>query len=90
MPRVSQFFGITIAMYFNDHAPPHFHAYYGEYEALVVIETLDIYEGSLPGRALALVPGVGLATPAGTAGKLGAGAARPDPGADRAAGLRME
>ena len=55
MPRICQFFGITIAMYFNDHAPPHFHAYYGEYEALVVIETLDVYEGGLPRRALALV-----------------------------------
>jgi hypothetical protein len=55
VPRISHFFGITIAMYFNDHAPPHFHAYYGEHEALVVIETLDIYEGSLPRRALALV-----------------------------------
>ncbi len=55
MPRISEFYGVTIAMYFNDHQPAHFHAYYGEYEALVVIETLDIYAGSLPRRALALV-----------------------------------
>jgi len=30
MPRVSAFFGIIIAMYYNDHAPPHFHAIYQE------------------------------------------------------------
>ncbi len=55
MPRISQFFGIVIAMYFNDHAPPHFHAIYGEHEAAVAIETLEILEGSLPRRATALV-----------------------------------
>jgi hypothetical protein len=26
MPRISEFFGIVIAMYYNDHVPPHFHA----------------------------------------------------------------
>jgi len=26
MPRISEFFGIVIAMYYNDHSPPHFHA----------------------------------------------------------------
>lgn len=26
MPRVSEFFGIIIAMYYNDHWPAHFHA----------------------------------------------------------------
>ena len=36
MPTISQFYGITIKMYFNDiegHHLPHFHAKYGEYEA---------------------------------------------------------
>ena len=55
MPRVSQFFGIVIAMYYADHAPPHFHARYGEHEALIAIDTLDVIDGSLPRRALALV-----------------------------------
>ena len=55
MPRVSQFFGIVIAMYFNDHAPPHFHAKYQEHEATVSIDTLAVLEGQLPRRALALV-----------------------------------
>jgi len=25
MPTISEFFGILILMYYNDHAPPHFH-----------------------------------------------------------------
>lgn len=55
MPRISQFFGIVIAMYFDDHSPPHFHALYGEHEAVFRIDTLDMLFGSLPGRARALV-----------------------------------
>jgi hypothetical protein len=55
LPRVSQFFGIIVAMYHNDHAPPHFHAAYGEFEAQIGIESLAILRGGLPRRALALV-----------------------------------
>ena len=55
MPRISAFFGITIAMYHNDHAPPHFHAEYGGDEAMFVIETLECRWGTLPRRARALV-----------------------------------
>jgi hypothetical protein len=42
-------------MYFSDHEPAHFHAQYGEFEALVEIETLAILRGELPRRAMALV-----------------------------------
>ena len=55
MPRISEFFGIVIAMYYNDHAPPHLHARYGEHEATFGIDSGDVLEGSLPRRALALV-----------------------------------
>ncbi|MCA9247110.1 MAG: DUF4160 domain-containing protein [Planctomycetales bacterium] len=55
MPTISQFFGITIRMYFDDHPPPHFHAYYGEFAAKFDIETLEVAEGRLPRRAKALV-----------------------------------
>lgn len=55
MPTISQFYGILIRMYFADHAPPHFHAIYGEAEALVDIRTLEVIEGALPRRALAFV-----------------------------------
>ena len=55
MPKVSEFFGISIYMYFRDHAPPHFHARYSGAEGLVRIEDLSVMEGSLPPRALGLV-----------------------------------
>lgn len=32
MPEISRFYGIVIKMYFADHAPPHFHAEYAEFE----------------------------------------------------------
>lgn len=55
MPTISAFYGIIIQMFWADHAPPHFHALYAEFEALINIATLEIYEGKLPRRALALV-----------------------------------
>jgi hypothetical protein len=35
MPRISTFYGIVIAIYYDDHAPPHFHAIYSGEEAVV-------------------------------------------------------
>ena len=55
MPTISRFFGISIRMYYDDHAPPHFHAYYGRDAAVVDIATLQVTQGDLPRRALALV-----------------------------------
>ena len=55
MPEISRFFGIIIRMYFHDHAPAHFHAIYGNDEVLIEIETLRVYRGRLPPRALGLV-----------------------------------
>jgi len=55
MPEISRFFGIVIKMFYDEHNPPHFHAEYGEYEALVNINTMAIIAGSLPSRALGLV-----------------------------------
>lgn len=55
MPVVSAFYGIIIYFYFDDHNPPHFHAKYGEYEALIDIESLGIIRGYLPPKALGLV-----------------------------------
>jgi len=55
MPQISRFFGIVIWMYYNEHNPPHFHAQYGEFEALVRIDDLRILTGSLPARVMGLV-----------------------------------
>lgn len=48
----SSFEGIRIYMYPHDHSPPHFHAYYAEYEVLINIQTLEIMAGDLPGKQL--------------------------------------
>jgi hypothetical protein len=42
-------------MYWPDHPPPHFHARYGEYEALIAIDSLEVLRGELPARARRLV-----------------------------------
>ncbi len=39
-------------MYRRDHNPPHFHAIYAEYEAVIDIRTLDVIAGELPGKQL--------------------------------------
>lgn len=54
MPVISRFFGIIIIMYWNDHNPPHFHAKYGEYRAIISIED-GLVDGYLPKRAQNLV-----------------------------------
>jgi hypothetical protein len=55
MPTICTFYGILIQMFWQDHAPPHFHALYAEHEALIDVRTLEVISGSLPRRALALV-----------------------------------
>jgi hypothetical protein len=55
MPTISMFYGIIIQMFWDEHAPPHFHAKYGEYKATINIRELCIIEGSLPRRASQLV-----------------------------------
>jgi hypothetical protein len=55
VPTISMFYGIIVQMYWNEHAPPHFHATYGEYKATIDICDLIINEGKLPRRAAQLV-----------------------------------
>lgn len=55
MPLISRFYGILIKMYFREHGAPHFHALYGEHNAVFEIETLNMLEGDLPPRAERLV-----------------------------------
>ena len=63
MPSISAFFGVVIYMYFNDHSPPHFHAEYGEFEAVYAIEKLDILRVHLPRRAHSMVVELGIGSP---------------------------
>ncbi|MBI3910585.1 MAG: DUF4160 domain-containing protein [Armatimonadetes bacterium] len=55
MPRISEFFGISIYVYYREHLPPHFHALYGDDEALVAIANLCVLSGRLPPRAMGMV-----------------------------------
>jgi hypothetical protein len=57
MPTLSMFYGIIIRMYCSpgEHNPPHIHAYYQNYKAVIDIKTCEITEGSLPSKQKKLV-----------------------------------
>ncbi|HEY7732601.1 MAG TPA: DUF4160 domain-containing protein [Gaiellaceae bacterium] len=55
MPTISRFFGVAIAMFFDDHAPPHFHARHAQGAAKIRIDTLDVIESTLGRRQLRFV-----------------------------------
>jgi hypothetical protein len=55
MPKVSEFFGILIYFYYNDHPPPHFHARYAGVDAVFDIESLRLIQGSAQPRVRGLV-----------------------------------
>jgi hypothetical protein len=54
MPEISRFLGIVIYMYWSEHNPPHFHAFYGDYEVSVTIDG-GVVKGEFPKRALRAV-----------------------------------
>ncbi len=51
MSEICRFLGIIIAMFGDDHNPPHFHVRYGSYRACITINK-GIVKGELPRRAL--------------------------------------
>jgi len=57
MPTISMFYGIIIRMYTGkgEHNPPHFHAYYQEFSALIDIVRCEFFEGRLPQKQARLV-----------------------------------
>lgn len=52
VPAISRFFGIVIAMYFDDHGPPHFHARHADGSAKIRIDTLEVIDSTLGRRQL--------------------------------------
>jgi len=54
MPEISRFFGVVICMFWTDHNPPHFHAFYSGDEAQISLDG-EVMRGRLPRRALSLV-----------------------------------
>ena len=55
MPELSRFYGIIIRMFYSDHPPPHFHAAYQGEQITVSINTLEVIDGQMSRRAVALV-----------------------------------
>jgi Domain of unknown function (DUF4160) len=55
MPQICRFYGLIVMMFGDDHNPPHFHVRYGEYEAIFIILTTELYAGYLPKQATRLV-----------------------------------
>ncbi len=55
MPEISRIYGIVIAMYYDDHPPPHFHVRYGVQRAILSIDTLGVIEGRLSARTTGMV-----------------------------------
>lgn len=55
MPKISEFFGISIYIYYREHQPAHFHAIYGDQEAIIGIDNLQLLKGHLSPRTMGLV-----------------------------------
>ena len=55
MPTIAWLYGVSIRMFFNDHAPPHFHAVSSSGEARVDIATGDLLSGRLKPSARVLI-----------------------------------
>ena len=54
MPTISMFYGILIRMYYDDHNPPHFHAYYNKDEGIFSFDG-KMLKGKFPQKQLKLV-----------------------------------
>ena len=57
MPTISMFRGIKVCLYWKDHMPPHFHAFYGGSEVVVSIEDLEVLDGSMASKQLKMLLG---------------------------------
>jgi hypothetical protein len=55
VPRVSEFYGIIISMYYREHGVPHFHATYAGDTVVVSIDSGETIAGNVPPRAMRLV-----------------------------------
>lgn len=55
MPQISYFLGVIIRMFYRDHNPLHFHAFYADFEGIFDIEKNELIGGELPPRVLGIV-----------------------------------
>jgi len=54
MPEISRFYGIVIYLFYDEHNPPHFHAEYAGFKALITMKD-GVVKGKMPKRALKLI-----------------------------------
>ena len=54
MPTISMFYGIIIRMYYDDHNPPHFHAFFGEDKATFNFDG-ELIDGNMPNSKMKLI-----------------------------------
>ena len=54
MPTISMFYGILVRMYYDDHNPPHFHAFYGNYKATFSLDG-ELIDGQMPSKQNKLI-----------------------------------
>ena len=57
MPTICSFRGIKVFINWREHRPPHFPATYGGEEVLVLIDELEVFEGSMPNKQLKMLLG---------------------------------
>lgn len=55
MPQISYFLGVIVRMFYRGHNPPHFHAFYADFEGIFDIEKNELIGGELPPRVLGIV-----------------------------------
>jgi hypothetical protein len=55
VPTISRFFGIVIAMYYDDHGHPHFHTRHAGEQAKVRVDQIGVIGSNLGVRQLRLV-----------------------------------
>ena len=48
MPTIKIIDSVKIDLYSREHPPPHLHAIYADFEALITIRDFEIYAGRLP------------------------------------------
>jgi len=54
MPEISRFYGIVIYLFFDEHNPPHFHAEYSGFKAVITLKE-GVVKGEMPKRALNMI-----------------------------------
>ena len=87
VPRISEFYGIVVAMYYREHGAPHFHATYAGETVVVAIQSGDVIAGTVPARAFAVSPRVVCAASRRVAAQLAPSTGERTAGAHRSAPL---